>query len=162
LKITVNDKKYTLCTPNTLVSPNTPLINTDNYSKLEQLADVCLSFNQTHASQETYDEYTHINTIFDNNGSLKTIPGSINLFNSMVQSDGDDYCDYLAFIKYESNKFNRFMKFAMLDFAINCERITPIPVNDERTIFSEVIIPLFKYFGNITKLISFRWQVFFN
>lgn len=45
---------------------------------------------------------------------------------------------------YEASSFNKFVKFAVIDYAINCERITPVPINDERTIFSENSVPLFK------------------
>ncbi|KAI8362614.1 hypothetical protein BD560DRAFT_425864 [Blakeslea trispora] len=46
--------------------------------------------------------------------------------------------------------FNRFLKFSLIDFAVNMKRTTPIPIMNERTIFVETASQMFKYFGNIT------------
>ncbi|KAG1463869.1 hypothetical protein G6F56_005198 [Rhizopus delemar] len=119
---------------------------------------VMKSSNKTFASKETLNEFNKINADHDNNRPLKSIPGAFNFYNEFLKLDDDDLIDKVANLPYEQNLFNKFMKFALMDYAINCERITPVPINDERTIFSENIVPLFKYFGNITKAISFRWN----
>ncbi|KAI7894012.1 uncharacterized protein EV154DRAFT_580926, partial [Mucor mucedo] len=55
------------------------------------------------------------------------------------------------------HKFNQLMKYSLINFTINSMRITPIPTNDKRTIFVEYIVPIVKYFSNITALMSFLW-----
>lgn len=57
----------------------------------------------------------------------------------------------------DTNKVNQFMKFSLIDFTVNTMRITSILVNDERTMYVEYIVQLFKYFDNITGLMSFTW-----
>lgn len=104
-------------------------------------------------------EYNLINAAHDNNEPLKSIPGAFDFFNTILQLGNINLYDKIAFLSYIKNPFNQFLKFACIDFAINCERITPPPINDERTIFFENVVPLFKIFGNITKTISFRWYV---
>ncbi|KAI8878561.1 hypothetical protein K501DRAFT_277391 [Backusella circina FSU 941] len=117
-----------------IVSSNTPTIE-----------DHCFSTKRNFASEETLTELNRINANYDSNLSLKSIPGAFHFFSEFIKLDKGDLIDGV------------FMKFALIDSAINYERITPTPVNDERTIFAENIVPLFKYFGNITKTISFRW-----
>lgn len=140
-----------------VVPPNTPTIDDHCLSLIREKTDLCFSSNKTFASKETLDEFNKINADHDSNRPLKSIPGAFNFYNEFLKLDDDDLIDKVANLPYEQNLFNKFMKFALIDYAINCERITPAPVNDERTIFSENIVPLFKYFGNITKTISFRW-----
>ncbi|CAO3629653.1 unnamed protein product [Mucor hiemalis] len=59
-------------------------------------------------------------------------------------------------LDFSDSKFAQFVKFSMIDFIINTMRITPIPTNDE-TMYVEYIVQLFKYFSNITGLLSFSW-----
>lgn len=56
-----------------------------------------------------------------------------------------------------SHTFNQFMKYSLLDFSINLMRITPVPKNDERTMYVEYVVPMVKYFSNLTGLMSFAW-----
>lgn len=55
------------------------------------------------------------------------------------------------------SNFAQFVKFSLIDFVINTMRITPIPLNDERTLYVEHIVQLFKYFSNLSCLLSFSW-----
>lgn len=140
-----------------VVPPDTRIIDDDCLSLIIQKIDLCFSSNKTFSSKETLDEFNKINADHNSNRPLKSIPGAFNFYNEFLKLDDDDLIDKEAILPYEQNLFNKFMKFALIDYAINCERITPVPVNDKRTIFSENIVPLFNYFGNITKTISFRW-----
>jgi hypothetical protein len=143
--------------PASVVTPNTPVIDDDNLSVILQKTDLCFSSNKSFASEETLNEYNIINAAHDSNQSLKSVPGAFELFNQILKLDNVDFSENIAALSYERNSFNKFIKFACIDYAINCERITLTLLNDERTIFFENVVPLFKYFGNITKTISFRW-----
>lgn len=55
------------------------------------------------------------------------------------------------------SNFAKFVKFVLIDFIINTMRITPFPTNEERTLYVEHIVQLFKYFSNISGLLSFSW-----
>ncbi|KAI8969908.1 hypothetical protein BDF20DRAFT_888377 [Mycotypha africana] len=81
---------------------------------------------------------------------------SLNLFNKFQKFEEDKLLDSLAEMTYEGS-FNRFMKFSLIDFAVNIKRINPMPIMDERTIFVETVSQMFKYFGNTTGLLSFKW-----
>ncbi|EIE83717.1 hypothetical protein G6F46_000362 [Rhizopus delemar] len=65
--------------------------------------------------------------------------------------------DSIAGMTYDGS-FNRFLKFSLIDFAVNMKRITPVPIMDERTTFVETVSQMFKCFGNITGLLSFKWR----
>lgn len=54
-----------------------------------------------------------------------------------------------------NHPFLNFIKFAMIDFLLNCMRTTRYNDNDERTAYCEVFIPTFKAFGNTTKTLEF-------
>ncbi|KAG2202150.1 hypothetical protein INT47_008122 [Mucor saturninus] len=54
------------------------------------------------------------------------------------------------------HKFNQFMKYSLIDFTINSMRITPIPANDERTMYVEYIVPILIL--KSTSMIEFRCE----
>ncbi|GAA5804672.1 hypothetical protein HPULCUR_010175 [Helicostylum pulchrum] len=98
----------------TVISPNTPAIDDD-----------CLS--DTLSSEDTIDEFNKINADHDNNLPLKSIPGAFSFYNEFLKLDNDNLVDKIANLPYENSPFNKFMKYALID----CERITPVPINDE-------------------------------
>ncbi|KAG2229892.1 hypothetical protein INT48_001327 [Thamnidium elegans] len=51
-----------------------------------------------------------------------------------------------------------FIKFNAVDFFLNARRPGNYQSGDEQSFFCEVIIPLFKAFGNCTSKISFKWR----
>lgn len=57
----------------------------------------------------------------------------------------------------ESDPFIEFSKYALIDFMLNVKRPRPYNPNDERSIYCEVFIPLFKAFANCTGLLVFTW-----
>ncbi|CAO3697349.1 unnamed protein product [Rhizopus stolonifer] len=156
--LTVNKRTFTMQNPEYIVSPNTPIIDDNNLQLILKKTDLCFSSNITLASEGTRQEYTEINNNHDSNVSLKSIPGAMDLYREIMSLDNNDFDEKITALPYQKNLFNKFIKFACIDFAINCQRITPTPINDERTILFENVLPLFKYFGNITNAISFRWS----
>ncbi|KAI8640268.1 hypothetical protein BD408DRAFT_348385 [Parasitella parasitica] len=58
----------------------------------------------------------------------------------------------------ESSAFNEFVQYALLDFTLNL--LKPGSFNgksDERSIFCEVYIPIFKAFGNCLSVLNYTW-----
>lgn len=51
----------------------------------------------------------------------------------------------------KERKFTEFARFVMLDFYNNCNRAGPYDFSDERTIYNEIIDPIFKSYGKFTK-----------
>lgn len=58
----------------------------------------------------------------------------------------------------ESSAFTEFIQYALLDFTLNL--LKPGSFNgksDERSIFCEVYIPIFKAFGNCLSVLNYSW-----
>lgn len=81
---------------------------------------------------------------------LKAMPdGVYDTLLQLLQSDHAEIFDKI--ISLPKNKpFFEFIKYAMFDFLLNLKRPEPYNNNDERSIYCEVFIPIFKAFGNCT------------
>lgn len=65
--------------------------------------------------------------------------------------------DIVTYSKYyKKNELILFMKYTLIDFHTNCQRPVPVPINNERTIYVEFFIPIFKYFANFTKTLAVK------
>lgn len=62
-----------------------------------------------------------------------------------------------ALDQIDDRKFNQLMKYSLIDYTVNLMGITTVPTNDGRTMCVEYIVPMVKYFNNITGLMSFAW-----
>ena len=80
----------------------------------------------------------------------------MNFFSKFQEFDEERFLNSIAEMTYDGS-FNRFLKFLLIDFGVNMKRITPMPVMDERTMYVETVFQMFKYFGSITGLLSFKW-----
>lgn len=79
---------------------------------------------------------------------------------SAISLDQDDLVDNLVVLTkpFKGNQLIDFMKHTLIDYhRSNCHKPVPIPVNNERTIYVEVFVPVFKYFGNSTGSLAFTW-----
>ncbi|KAI7890339.1 uncharacterized protein EV154DRAFT_590492 [Mucor mucedo] len=74
-------------------------------------------------------------------------------FTSQTNNSAED----LSFLPVDGNPFLEFIQFAMLDFILNCKRPGPYKDNDERSFYCEVMIPIFKAFGNCTSSLTYAW-----
>jgi hypothetical protein len=63
----------------------------------------------------------------------------------------------IASMLSSNNSFVEFVKFALIDYILNLKKIRPYKPKDERTIYCEIFIPIFKSFGNCTGLLSYQW-----
>lgn len=57
----------------------------------------------------------------------------------------------------EEKQVENFLKYIMSDYHANCEKPAYYTNINEPTPYCEHIIPIFKYFSNIYKNISFMW-----
>ncbi|ORE04062.1 hypothetical protein BCV72DRAFT_307660 [Rhizopus microsporus var. microsporus] len=121
-----------MLTPEYIASPNTPTIDDENLQLILKKTDLCLSSNNTLASEETPQEYTEINNNHGNNTSFNSIPGAMEPLQQSLSNSHALISPIIANISHRTH-------------------------NDERTIFVENVLLLFKYFGNTTNAISFRW-----
>lgn len=88
--------------------------------------------------------------------SLKRMPGVYQTIINLLESNEHELFDKVAALP-KDNTFIEFVKFAMIDFILNCKRPGPYNNNDERSVYCEVFIPLFKSFGNCTGSLTYSW-----
>lgn len=119
--------------------------------------DICLTTNTAYASTELLEGYRDIQSNHREHYYLNQIDDALTLFHKFLAIQKENAIDKIVVDISASSNFNRFLKFTLLNFIINTMRITPMAINDERTIFVEVILQWLKYFGNITGLLlSFK------
>ncbi|OBZ81957.1 hypothetical protein A0J61_09995 [Choanephora cucurbitarum] len=157
LQVKVRNKAFNIQSPCTVVPSNSPMIEEENITKMVQRVDICLSTNTIHASDETLEEYKALQASHRRNKSLSSIESAMNLLQTLNKTKKENALEEVAKLDCGTCKFNQFVKYSFIDFIINSMRITKIPVNDERTIYVEHVVQYFKYFANITGLMSFTW-----
>lgn len=157
LEVNVKSKNYNIQSPSTIVPSNSPFIEEYNFSKIATRIDICLGTNTTYATQATLQEFRKLQTDHRQNKNLLAIESSFDLFEKFMGIVNENALQRVAALDRGDHKFNQFMKHSLIDFTINSMRITPIPTNDERTMYVEYIVPIVKYFSNITALMSFTW-----
>ncbi|CEG69279.1 hypothetical protein RMATCC62417_05379 [Rhizopus microsporus] len=126
-------------------------------TNLSKWFDICLSTNVTYASPELLEHFRKIKVQHRKNVYLDSIEGAHDFFDQCISIEKKRFVDKVSLLHCHSSDFNRFIKYSMIDFGINMLRISPMPTNDERTMFVEVVVQLWKYFGNLTGLLSFKW-----
>lgn len=157
IEVNVKSKNYNIQSPSTIIPLNSPVIEEYNFSKIAARIDICLGTNTTYATQATLQEFRKFQTDHRQNKNLLAIESSIGLFEKFMGIRKENALKHVAALDCGDHKFNQFMKYSLIDFTISSMRITPIPINDERTMYVEYIVPIVKYFSNITALMSFTW-----
>ena len=109
------------------------------------------------ATQATLQEFRKLQTDHRQNKNLLAIESSFGLFEKFMGIGNENALQRVAALDCGDHKFNQFMKYSLIDFTINSMGITPIPTNDERTMYVGYIVPIVRYFSNITALMSFTW-----
>lgn len=156
LKIQIKSKTYDIQSPQNVAVFDSPVIEDSNMNTLSRRVDVCIRNSTNFASPELLEEYRGLQNDHRKNLNLLKVDYSMDFFSKFQEFDEEKLLDSIAEMTYDGS-FNRFLKFSLIDFAVNLKRITPMPVMDERTIFIEIFSQMFKYFGNITGLLSFKW-----
>jgi hypothetical protein len=111
------------------------------------------------ASEETRQEYYDLRDQQKKYHHLKCM-GLYDTLLKLLLSNPTEMFDEVIKLPRE-NKFVEFIMYALLDFLLNVKRSESYKQNDERTIFCEVFIPLFKAFGNCTQSLGYTWYIKF-
>ncbi|KAI7888078.1 uncharacterized protein EV154DRAFT_518614 [Mucor mucedo] len=148
---------YALQTPSVHpVSPNKPIIQVEDLSSSRSYFDICLSSCIADASERTSHEFSIMLDKQYNLHCLHTL--------------GTDVVDWIIRILSWNQKnmfkklgdvpdvpFLNFVEFSMVDFLLNCMKPGIYQINDERSPYWEIFIPLFKVFGNTASKLNYAW-----
>lgn len=158
LRVHAKSKKYNIQAPGTIQPLNSTIIEEENFTKIIERFDICIGTNTTHTSEATFEEFKQMQSSHGKNESIKLIQPAMEIFNKPRNISKERTLEEITLLDCPSDsKFAHFVKYSLIDFIINTMRITSIPINDERTMYVEYIVHLFKYFSNITGLLSFSW-----
>jgi hypothetical protein len=124
---------------------------------LKELFDFKVS-NESICSDVTEEMYDMEFERQASNKSLKSDETTIEFYEEAKILSADFYpFNIWSLQKSFHTKFTNFMGYMLTDFRSNCNRPTPFNSGDERSIFDEVLLPTFKYFGNELGHLSFVW-----
>jgi hypothetical protein len=158
------DKKtFTMQPPNTnIISPHRPIIQHEHQELLKPFFDICLSSNASNCTKETKQLFDKLKEDQRNNFSISEISNALELVKVIFSFENDlnfarNVFTTISFQNTNSNDFLEFIKYSMVDFKLNTQRPNNYQPGEERTYFCEVVIPLFKAFGNTTRAITYNW-----
>jgi hypothetical protein len=146
-------------TPNiNLVSPNRPIIQSEDLDIMKSMFDICLSSNtNTHCSTETkalFDKYRNEER---QNICISKIGDALDIIKTIFTFENNSDFSRKVFNLPNQNEFVQFIQYSIVDFKLNTQRPISYQPGEERTFFCEVIIPLFKSFGNTVGKICYSW-----
>jgi hypothetical protein len=156
-------KTFRMQPPNTnVVSPHRPIIQSEHRELLKAFFDICLSSDTTiNCTDETKELHDRLKEEQHNNFSITKISGAMDLIKTIFSLEDDvDFSRNVFNTKVEdvnSNDFLDFIKYSIVDFKLNTQRPGFHQPGEERTFFCEIVIPLFKAFGNTTRAITYNW-----
>ncbi|KAI9486311.1 MAG: hypothetical protein EXX96DRAFT_39065 [Benjaminiella poitrasii] len=156
LQVVKENNLYKFQAPsNNIISPHKPIIQFTDLSVLKTYFDICISTSVNEASDETRLEHESLMAQQKEYFHLKAIPGGVyDTLLQLLQSNHTEMFDKI--VNLPKNKpFFEFIKYAMLDFLLNLKRPENYNNNDERSIYCEVFISLFKAFGNCTQSLGY-------
>lgn len=90
--------------------------------------------------------------------SLKSVTGD--MFDTLMDVLDSENLNTLfskAAVLPNDNAFIDFVKFAVIDFVLNLKRPDRYKAKNERSIYCEIFIPIFKALGNCTGFLSYQW-----
>ncbi|RCH92579.1 hypothetical protein CU097_001910, partial [Rhizopus azygosporus] len=154
LEVQAKNRSYDIISPSIATSANVPIIKEENMTNLSKWFDICLSTNVTYVSPELLEHFRKIKEQQRKNVYFDSIEGARDFFDQCIFIEKRRFDDKVSLLHCHSSDFNRFTKYSMIDFGINIPRISPMPTNDERTMFVGVVVQLWKYFGDLTGLLS--------
>ncbi|KAK4518103.1 Cytoplasmic and mitochondrial histidine tRNA synthetase [Mucor velutinosus] len=141
-------------------SPHKPYVQENDKQKLENHFEILLKSSQTKdCSTATKKEFHHCQQTAKTNACLRRTEHHFTWIQQCLDLPYEAFDESVIEISraFKEDKLIQFMKFTLLDFWANTYRPIPIPSNNERTIFVEAFVPIFKYFGNFTKTLAFVW-----
>ncbi|OBZ89730.1 hypothetical protein A0J61_02221 [Choanephora cucurbitarum] len=143
-----------------IVSPHKPIIQAIDLGVLKDYFDICIGTNQDKATEETKQEFVAYMNEQNLYKSLKEMPAEIydKLLTILQIQDRLKMKKIIMDLPAESSAFTEFVQYALLDFTLNLSKPSSFDgKNDERSIFCEVFIPIFKAFGNCLSVLNFTW-----
>ncbi|KAL9538348.1 hypothetical protein PS6_011580 [Mucor atramentarius] len=143
-----------------IISPHKPIIQASDLGVLKDYFDICIGTNQDNATEETKQEFIVCMNEQNLHKSLKEMPDEIydKLLVILQIQDRLKMKKAIVDLPAESSAFTEFIQYALLDFTLNL--LKPGSFNgksDERSIFCEVYIPIFKAFGNCLSVLNYSW-----
>lgn len=143
-----------------IISPHKPIIQASDLGVLKNYFDICIGTNQDKATEETKQEFMVCMNEQNLHKSLKEVPDEIydKLLVILQTQDRLKMKKAIIDLPAESSAFTEFAQYALLDFTLNL--LKPRSFNgksDERSIFCEVYIPIFKAFGNCLSVLNYTW-----
>ncbi|ORY96092.1 hypothetical protein BCR42DRAFT_430587 [Absidia repens] len=163
---------YNTITPRTFIlSPHKPRLSKVDYTTLTSNFDIILSEYQTSSpssasttitsSQQLYNENREQQT---RNQSLNDAPGTLEFLLEALNQPLDNIRQFVWLNGYatdnkEEAMNNDTIRHILTDFYLNCniDKDNRSTSTNERTPFSEHLIPIFKAFAGITHLMKFTW-----
>jgi hydroxymethylpyrimidine pyrophosphatase-like HAD family hydrolase len=118
LKFKVNKMAYTIQSPSTLTESNIPLVTNESIQLLPRVG-IYFSINTAHATPDLLKIYQEIQQKDRRGMYLASITGARELFDKLISLNKITFLDENAATKYYVFKFNRFIKFPMVDFGMN-------------------------------------------
>lgn len=145
-----------------------PRIGNEDLDNLERIYQIKINNSQhQNVSNEIIDEYNKNMDEQTSIVSLKNLPTVLEFLKLSLQQSLDKL-PYWLWRDDESNCDNEeereciyLVRLILTDYHANCYKPAyPIPGSiNERTPFIEFVIPIFKYFSSVTKLLSFQWYI---
>ena len=143
-----------------IISPHRPIIQATNLCVLKKYFGICIGTNQDNASEETKEEYMAYMNEQNIYKFLKEVSGDIysKLLLILQIQDRIKMKEAILGLPSEANAFTEFVQYTLLDFSLNLLKPGSFyGKSDERTIFCEVFIPIFKSFGNCLGILNYTW-----
>lgn len=142
-----------------LRSPHKPKLQVVDCNTLRRFYDIRISSNTAKADDDTEAFYQQC--VRDNraNLSLKQLPDVLEF---CIKSSNQDFQGFPKWLWNQEThgssgeKFLEMMKYTLTDFHLNCLAASKA-VNDERTPYIEHVVPPFKAFSKVFKILSFTW-----
>lgn len=144
------------------MSPNKPALQENDVEVLKSIADICINASTRKTctrdllqlSSNTIDkrrQYSSLHSlkVFDLAEQYVSLQDRATIDNSLASILPSDASDPVI---------ARYIKKTTSEFALSSQRASPYTSNDERTIYIEIFVPLFKYFSFIGKRLVFTWS----
>lgn len=134
-------------------SPERPGVQADGVDNLSKHFDIHLSFDSTDSEKLRATLSSQ-----QKKEALRNQAGAFDIVCKIIDTEKSEMFDtIITLTKDNRDKFIEFMKYSCINYITVLKRIAPVPFNDERTFFIEIVQPYLTYFGAHTRLLSFQW-----
>lgn len=144
-------------------SPNKPSIVQKDHDILKDVVDIIIQDNDFCNDPDIMKKYKLHQHEQGANYSLNQLPCSFLFLKDAINQDFNNFLSFIWNYKVNreistyDNQMLNIMKYVLTDFHVNCQLPLLPSSSNERTSFCQLVIPIFKSFSAVTKLISFTW-----